>query len=889
MLPLLPLHAPSPTDQIQGRLLNLAALFLGIYALALTLSPAARLRTWQVEYRWEHWLAFLVWLAVFNLAHRQSAGRLPGRDPYLLPVAALLSGWGLLTVWRLFPAFGLRQSLWLLVAVAVFIFGLQLPANLSFLRRYKYLWLTTGLILTGLTLLMGTNPSGGSLPRLWLGCCGVYLQPSEPLKLLLIVYLAAYMSDRLSFLAPVATGLHATGSLLPLLAPTLVMTSLALLLLLAQRDLGTASIFLFLYATIVYVTSDRKRILLFGGLALVLAGTAGYLLFDVVRVRVDAWINPWSDPSGRSYQIVQSLIAVANGGLFGRGPGLGSPGLVPIPHSDFIFTAIAEENGLVGVLGLILLIALLAGRGLSAALHATDFFRRYLAAGLTAYLAGQAILIIGGNLRLLPLTGVTLPFVSYGGSSLVTAFFTLLLLIQISNRNGTKPAVLIRPQPYLHLHLFLLAGLGATALLAGWWSIFRSPALVGRTDNPRRAIADRFVRRGSILDRDSNPLNFSTGESGNFTRQTLYPDLSNVLGYTHPVYGQAGLEAGADDYLRGLQGNPGLTMWWNHLLYGQPPPGLDIRTSLDLDLQQVADQVLENQQGALVLLNAESGEILAMASQPAFDSNRLDEDWPKLIQDERAPLLNRATQGLYAPGPALGPLLLAQVLSDGERPPVPQILSLSIEGHSWHCSLPPIEQSWGAVIAGGCPGPVSALGSALGEARLLAAYQAFGLFNAPALQLPAEGLSTPAGMSEPAAAALGQGMQVTPLQMALAGASLSAAGTRPAPSILTAVNTTQAGWVILSPLDDPVPVLPPAAAKAAAIALAADGMEIWQSVASTPSGGNASSQQAITWYLGGTLPDWNGTPLALALVMEGDDPLEATQAGQSVLKAAMQP
>jgi hypothetical protein len=188
------------TDQIQGRLLSLAALFCGVYALALTLSPAVRARSWLGlgEYRWDHWLGVFVWLVFFRLVHVQSSRWLPDRDPFLLPLAGLLSGWGMLTVWRLLPGFGLRQTAWLGVAMSVVIAGLRLDPELHFLRRFKYLWLTGSLALTALTLLVGTNPLGYG-PRMWLGCCGIYLQPSEPLKLMLIAYLAAYLADRYPF------------------------------------------------------------------------------------------------------------------------------------------------------------------------------------------------------------------------------------------------------------------------------------------------------------------------------------------------------------------------------------------------------------------------------------------------------------------------------------------------------------------------------------------------------------------------------------------------------------------------------------------------------------------------------------------------------------------
>jgi cell division protein FtsW (lipid II flippase) len=643
-------NTPLTPSQIQGRLILLAAVFIILYSATLALSPAALLRSWNAGYRWSHWIGTISWLVLFYLAHHFTIRRLPHADPYLLPVALLLGSWGTLSIWRILPYFGMRQTVWSIVAVAVYLVGLYLPGDLSYLRRYKYVWLSSGLLLIALTFLFGTNPSGSG-PRLWLGCCGVYLQPSEPLKVLLLIYLAAYLagmtlhgyespSDRES---PPKT----ESPLLPLIAPTLLMTGIALLLLIIQRDLGTASIFLLLFTTMIYLATSEKRVLLLGAGALALAAVIGYIQFDVVRLRVEAWINPWLDPIGRSYQIVQSLIAIANGGMLGRGPGLGAPSLVPIAHSDFIYTAIIEEGGLLGAVGLLILMGLFAQRGLRLALRAPDAFRRYLAAGVTIYLVAQSLLIIGGNTRLLPLTGVTLPFVSYGGSSLLTAFIGLLILMHISNQSTGNPLTDSETRPYRQITAFLLFGLGMAALGTGWWAYQRSPSLLARTDNPRRSISDRYVKRGSILDRNNEIINSSDGNPGSYSRSTNYPSLSPIVGYTHPVYGQAGIEASQDGYLRGLRGNPSLLIWWNHILYGQPPPGLDLRTTLDLNLQSRVDQALEGHAGAAVLLNAETGEILAMSSQPGFDANQLDNTWESLVQDKQSPLLNRATQGRY--------------------------------------------------------------------------------------------------------------------------------------------------------------------------------------------------------------------------------------------------
>jgi cell division protein FtsW (lipid II flippase) len=801
---------------IQRRLMFLAAAFLLTYSVLLTLAPAARERSWNVSLNWSHWVGFAVWCIVFWLAHVQVRGHIPDADPYLLPVAALLTGWGMLTIWRLSPGFGMRQTVWLLVCSIAFLIGLRLSPDLKLLRRYKYVFLTGGLLLTALTLLFGTNPTGGA-EQLWLGGHGIYFQPSEPLKLLLIIYLAAYFADRIPFhLRP-----------LSLLAPTAAVMGIALLLLLFQRDLGTASIFIFLYTIILFLASGKKRVLLISLVGLALAGVAGYFLFDVVRIRVDAWINPWLDPAGRSYQIIQALLAVANGGTFGRGPGLGSPGLVPVAISDFIFSSIAEETGLTGTLALLALIGFFAARGMVTALRAPDRFRRVLAAGLTAYLGAQSILIIGGNLRLLPLTGVTLPFVSYGGSSLLTSFLALIMLLLVSNRGDDEPAPLSTPHPYLILFGLISLGLLAAAFTNGWWAILRGPDLLTRTDNARRSIADRYVFRGSLLDRHEEPINYTSGSSGSMTRIYAYPDLAPVTGYTSPTYGQAGLEASLDPYLRGLAGNPASMIWLDHLLYGQPPPGLDVRISIDLEIQAEADSFLGNHAGAVVMLNAATGEILAMASHPTFDPTNLDAEAEQLNQDKSTPLLDRTAQGMYLPG---------------------DVLSKFYEAAGFN-----LESSK--------------------NQDFVDLYSALGFYTTPELRL----------IVAPAASATDE-LRVSPLQMALAAAALSNNGIRPAPRLAMAVNTPTQGWVILPALSDPVQALPAEGARQTAQAWVVSSQAFWGWSTSVPSAG-----KSFTWYLGGTLPDWQGMPLAVVVLLEENNASLAQSIGTNLLQTATSP
>ena len=863
----------TPKDRIQRRLLLLATLAVFLMAVILSLSPAVRMHTWRVTYRWQHWLAVPVWAAAFAFTHRQTCQRLPGRDPYLLPIAALLSGWGLLTIWRLDSGFGLRQTIWLVVSLIVYNLGLRFPKLLDNLRRYKYVWLFTGLALTALTFIIGTYPAGYG-PRLWLGFGGVFFQPSEPLKLLLVIFLAAYMADR----QPVSF------NLIQLLAPSLILCSASLFILLAQRDLGTASIFILLYFAIVYLASGRRRILISGAGLILAAGAGGYFLFDVIRLRVNAWINPWLDPSGSSYQIVQSLMAIASGRVFGSGLGLGSPSVVPVAISDFIFAAIAEESGLLGLVAVTLLLVLLGIRAMQIAIQAVNQYQRYLAAGLGILLVLQSILIIGGNIRLLPLTGITLPFISYGGSSLLTFFAALLLLSLLSNvHEEIEPAPLFNPKPYLFLSGWMLVCLAAVALLGAWWAMGRSEALLSRTDNPRLSIADRFVARGNLVDRRNQPIAITTGEPGSLERQLLYPPLNLTIGYSHPVYGKTGLEQGLNNYLRGYQGTPHSTIWARELIFNQPPDGLDVRLSLDLQLQKSADEMLAGQSGAVVMLNAQSGEVLAIASSPSFDPTQLSTSWDAYFQDETAPLLNRATQGKYPPGTALGPFLLAAASDLDLDLPAFERSPITINDQTWECAVPILPNaSFGQAVSAGCPGASLALGKALGLAEVSQLYRRLGFNTALNIPLPAAAVTPVTALSDEKLAAIGQdAILVSPLHMALAAASMSAKGIRPAPSFSVAVNTPQQGWVIL-PVGERSTVFRANAVNEAAGILPMAGLPAWETVASARQNGNT-----ITWYLAGTTPGWRGVPLALAVVLEKDDPQLAAEIGSSLLDTVL--
>jgi len=404
-------------------LLSITIAFTLVAFAALIVAPAARVAQWSAAApSFSYIITIIIFIACVVIGHITLTRRLPHRDPLLFPLVMFLAGWGLVEVWRLAPAFGLRQAMWLLISVGAMIAVLFTPDDLRWLRRYRYVWLVAALTLTALTLIVGVNPSGGN-QQLWLGCCGLYFQPSEALKLLFVVYLASYLSEK-SF----------DGDLnRQTLAPILAMWGFSLLLLISQRDLGTGSLLFASFIAMLYLATAQKRFVVVGILLLGFGILISYYLFDVVRLRVDSWINPFIDPSGRSFQIVQSLIAIANGGLIGRGVGFGSPTVIPVVHSDFVFAALIEEWGLVGGVAVIAALAAFVMRGLRVAALATTTYRSLLAGGLSMMIGLQSILIIGGVIKALPLTGVTLPFMSYGGSSLLINFIIVGLLLKLSD------------------------------------------------------------------------------------------------------------------------------------------------------------------------------------------------------------------------------------------------------------------------------------------------------------------------------------------------------------------------------------------------------------------------------------------------------------------------
>jgi cell division protein FtsW (lipid II flippase) len=802
--------------------------------------------------------------------------KLPRRDPFLLPIVAMLSGIGLLTIWRLYPNLGLKQTTWLALATLLVFLGVQFPAYLDYLHRYKYLWLITGLAMTGLTILLGINPNGSG-PALWLDVFGVHFQPSELLKLLLIAFLAGYFGDRRRI----------TNRFIENLVPTLAVVLTSILLLVFQRDLGTASIFLLVYLAIEISTNRNNAILWLTPLLFLAITLIGYVLTDTVQTRINTWFNPFGDPSGASYQIIQSLIAIAEGSLIGSGPGLGSPNLVPVSVSDFIFSAIAEELGFVGALTILTLIILLVYRGTKIAVRSKSTFQRTLAIGLTFYIGLQSALIIGGNIGLLPLTGVTLPFVSYGGSSLVATFLALLILLTLSNTGPQESEQNDPPHQRLLLFSGLLIGLLATEILVtsviAFWT---RPSLVNRPENPRWIIDDRYVPRGQILDRRDRVIVTNSGQPGTYKRVNNHIPLYPIIGYTNSTYGQTGLEASLFNILRGVSGTPFSTQFIQDLLYNQPPEGLDVRLTLDLDLQQHADLLLadtlsEDEGGAIVLMNAQSGEILVMSSHPYFDAANLEAAWDVLSEDPTAPLLNRAAQGLYPAGPALLPFMSVAEIDLLLNFPNPEEL-IGLPADSVSCAFPlEGEKSWNALITNGCQETQRNLASFMDRSTLVSLFDELGFYKEPELYLEVtEAISPPDGLKP---LDILDATQISPLQAAIAAAAITNQGTRPGPRIVNAYQDPEGEWITLPKFESNEEILPSDQAAAITELLKYPDSFLWGVTANAIT----ENENEITWFIGGTTVNWQGQPLAVGVLLEKDEPRGAKVIGNTLLEATL--
>lgn len=377
---------------------------------------------------------FLAWmLGLFFFVHVAVRRFARAADPVLLPMALLLNGIGYVMIARLSEDVedgsdlaGL-QSVWTAVGIVAFVATLVLVPRIRTLAQYRYLLGIGGLVLLALPLLpIGVEIRGA---RIWVSIGPVNFQPGEFAKIALALFFASYLVD--------AGELIKNRIELRDLAPIGVAWAASVGVMVLERDLGSSMLVFTLFVVMMWVATERALFLGLGVGLFAAAGVVAFQLFAHVERRIDAWLDPWADPQDTGFQIIQATYSMAEGGLTGTGLGRGEPDRVPVAESDFIFSAIGEELGLAGTTAILMAFLVVIGSGLRIAIRATQPFEKLLAVGLTTLLGFQAFFIMGGIVRLVPLTGVTLPFVSYGGSALVSNYVILALLMRLSHEQRT--------------------------------------------------------------------------------------------------------------------------------------------------------------------------------------------------------------------------------------------------------------------------------------------------------------------------------------------------------------------------------------------------------------------------------------------------------------------
>lgn len=421
---------------------------LGLIALAVLITTAgfAAVQVARAEeFSSAPLVAALLFALAYLVAHAVVRVVLPDADPYVLPITAVLTAIGLIEIYRISPELARDQGIWMLLGLALFVGVVIAFRDIRRLEELKY---TCGAVAVGLlllTILLGASVNGA---RLWIRVGGLQIQPGEFAKILLVIFLAGYLRERREVLAAptrrvLGVGIPALRHALPLL----LLCGVSLVLLVAMNDLGTSLLFYVIALAMIYIATGRL-LYVGAGLGLFALGALGAVqLTSHVQSRIEGWLDPWAVEQTSGYQIAQSIYTIADGGVlgagFGRGLILNSSGgtIIPYAQTDFIYSVIANELGLVGAVAVVLLYLLLAWRGFRIATSADDGFSKLLAAGLATTVAFQVFVIVGGVIRLLPLTGLTLPFVSYGGSSVTANFAIAGLLLCISQRANRERAL----------------------------------------------------------------------------------------------------------------------------------------------------------------------------------------------------------------------------------------------------------------------------------------------------------------------------------------------------------------------------------------------------------------------------------------------------------------
>ena len=773
---------------------------------------------------WQDFAVPLGLLAAFLGAHVAARFFAPGADPVLLPVTFLLSGTGVAFITRLDSSSGASQVLWMFAGVLALVGTLVLVPSLERLARYKYTIALGGVGLLILPAIIGVEVNGA---KLWLRFAGMSFQPAEVAKVLIVLFLAAYLAENREVLS-VSTKRVLGVWLPPLkhLGPLLLMWALSLIVLVAEKDLGSSLLFFGVFLIMIYAATGRSGYVVVGLGLFAVGAFAAYSMFSHVQTRVAIWLDPFADATGRGYQLVQSLFAFGAGGMIGVGPGRGLPLRIPFVQTDFIFAAIGEELGLLGGAAIVVAFLVFCLRGLATGTRARSDMASFTAVGLVATFGLQAFVILGGVTRLIPLTGITLPFVSYGGSSVLANFMLLGLLMRAGDAATGREAEMLSTaatgvlgrvaigRRLTAVAIVIVLLLGSVVANLTYLQVFDAAALAANPANTRGLADELRQQRGSIITRDAVVLAESVPSGAEFKR--TYPEGSlgaHAVGYYSARYGRAGLEAAMNDALSGKRTFASVTDLVNSLA-GTPVPGNDIRLTIDSKIQAAAEKALGKNRGACVVIDPTTGAILALASNPAYDPAKVTAEWDTLSSASSAPLVDRAAVSLYPPGSTFKVVTLTGAIGAGVATPDSTYkgpASITIGGA-------PITNyggsSYGSVTltkatASSINTVYAQLAEDLGAERLVAQSERFGFDEKPALEIPTKAslMPDPAEMTawETAWAGVGQpvgehespaGPQVTPLQMALVAAGIGNNGVVMRPYLVDSI--TDEGGAVLS-------------------------------------------------------------------------------------------
>lgn len=726
-----------------------ASLELGVLSLAALLWLSQT--TISLEYWWQLgsiWLALVVIVVVMTR--------------YRLPAAALVNASVLLVIGWLFMLRIDAQLGWehwrgIMLGLLTFVISLRFDWG-NF--RFKYLAGASVLLLLLLTVLFGES-SGGA--KAWLRIGGLRFQPVEIARIGLLLFTAVYFDDYRALL------FNRTRPQLKHWVPVLILLCVLFLFLTVQRDLGPALLFFLTFVSLVFYCDFNWLTILIVMTAAAGSASVAWLGFDHVQQRIQIWLNPWAEPTGLGYQIVQGLFAIHNGGLFGRGLGFGLGINIPAVHTDYVLALVCEELGLVGATAVFAFYLVLLFFGLKTAIGLKGK-GQILAVGIVTLWGYQVFLVAGGILKVVPLTGMTLPFVSYGTTSIIANMCLLGILTRLavpaeagasSRQEGRKF------KRFFGLVIIMFAILWGAIV---YWQLIRAD-LADSPHNPRVMLLYRS-KRGSVYDRNGQLLASSDLEAGQYIRRYHgHPSLSHVIGYFHPRYGMTGLEAE-----------------YNLQLAKEK----DLYLTIDAKLQAAIDQYMHSYQGAVIVMKSNTGEILALYSTPYVDPNYLDHFWEQYQKDQNSPFHNRAVNGVYPPGSTIKPLLLAAAYQTGAAASETSWLD---EGFVFFADRV-IQNFQGQAFGTISTQEALALSSNVVFAQLavrlkddgLRYLHDFGLGEAPG-QLPVPGLSE-FGWAQ---LGIGQGeVLVTPLQMAAAISTIANNGMRMEPYL---VRTVSGNWL----------------------------------------------------------------------------------------------